>query len=140
MKEKHPGGRPTKYKKKYCKEIIEYFEVESTKTEYEKEYYSDGDIKKVKPIVTANDIPTFQGFAHKIGVNMDTLTEWNSVHEEFSVAYKKAKELQEKIWLENSMCGRYSPQFAIFFGKNCLGYKDKQEVEHSGTLKLEDVL
>ena len=137
---KHPGGRPTKYKKQYCKDMIEYFTREATTTEYEEEYFSDGELKKKKPIIIANNIPTFQGFAHKIGVNIDTLTEWNNTHEEFSVAYKEAKELQEKIWLENSMCGRYSPQFAIFFGKNCLGYKDKQEIEHSGVIKLEDVL
>ena len=140
MQEKHPGGRPSKYKKKYCKEIIEYFKVESTKTEYKEEYFVNGELKSRVPIVTANDIPTFQGYANSIGVHMDTLQEWCKVHEEFSVAYNKAKQLQEKIWLENGMTGRYSPQFAIFFGKNCLGYKDKQEVEHSGTLKLEDVL
>ena len=32
------------------------------------------------------------------------------------------------------MSGLYNAQFAQFFGKNCLGYKDKQEIEQSGEL------
>jgi hypothetical protein len=30
------------------------------------------------------------------------------------------------------MNNSYNSQFAQFFSKNCLGYKDKQEVENSG--------
>jgi hypothetical protein len=52
----------------------------------------------------------------------------------------RAKQLQEKIWLTNGMNNLYNSQFAQFFGKNCLGYKDKQEVEHTGNLKLEDLI
>lgn len=131
-----PTGRPTKYDKKYCDQIIEYFRVPSTRTVLQTEYYKDGDVKSEREIEVATLLPTFQGFADEIGVNDDTLVEWAKVHPEFSAAYSHAKKLQEKIWLQNSMSGLYNAQFAQFFGKNCLGYKDKTEVENSGEQTL----
>ena len=37
------------------------------------------------------------------------------------------KQLQEKILETNAMMGNYNAQFAQFYAKNCLGYKDRQE-------------
>lgn len=127
-------GRPTKYDEKYCKEIIKYFDKPPQSCMYKEEYFNNGEVKSKTPIITAIEFPTFQGFANKIRVNTDTLHQWRKEHEEFSEAYTRAKELQEKIWLVNAMGGLYNAQFAQFFGKNCLGYKDKQEVEHSGKI------
>lgn len=120
-------GRPTKYSKQYCKQIIEYFDLPPQNNIYKEEYFNDGTLKSKTPIITATEFPTFQGFANSIGINIDTLHEWKEKHKEFSEAYMRAKQLQEKIWLTNAMCGLYNAQFAQFFGKNCLGYKDKQE-------------
>ena len=50
-------GRPSKYKKKYCKEMIEYFDIPATFVD------SDGKEK-------ANDLPTIAGFAHSIGTTV----------------------------------------------------------------------
>ena len=140
MSEEYAGGRPSKYKEEYCEKILEYFKKTPYKTEYKEEYFADGSLKSKVPIITATEFPTFQGFADEIEVHIDTLNEWCKVHEEFSEAYMRAKQLQEKIWLVNSMQNLYNAQFAQFFGKNCLGYRDKQEIEHSEKLKLEDVL
>lgn len=140
MTEKHAGGRPPKYKKEYCDEIIAYFRKPPYETTLKEEYFYDGSLKSRIPVTTATEFPTFQGFADKIEVHIDTLNEWCKKYKEFSEAYKRAKQLQEKIWLVNSMQNLYNPAFAQFFGKNCLGYKDKQEIEHSGNIKLEDVL
>lgn len=134
------AGCPTKYKEEYCQDIINYFNIQPQFCMYKEEYFQNGQLKSKTPILTANQFPTFQGYADKIGVHIDTLHEWKSKHIKFSEAYMRAKQLQEKIWLVNSMSNLYNAQFAQFFGKNCLGYKDKQEVEHSGKLKLEDVL
>lgn len=133
-------GRTTKYKKEYCEDIINYFNIPPQTCMYKEEYFQNGQLKSKTPIITANEFPTFQGYANKIGVHIDTLHEWKEKHNEFSEAYMRAKQLQEKIWLINGMSNLYNAQFAQFFGKNCLGYKDKQEIEHSGKLKLEDVL
>ncbi|MFW9968637.1 MAG: hypothetical protein ACFFDF_00455 [Candidatus Odinarchaeota archaeon] len=132
------AGRPTKYKKKYCEEIIDHFRIQPQIVKKKKTYYASGQVKSEEEYPVAALLPTFQSFADKIGVNIDTLHEWKSKYTEFSEAYARAKELQEHIWLVNSMSNLYNAQFAQFFGKNCLGYKDKQEVEHSGGLKLED--
>lgn len=131
MSQKHPGGRPPKYKKEYCQKIVEYFTKEPQQVEYKREYFNNGALKSEYPIVMPAQFPTFQGFADEIGVHIDTLHEWREQYKEFSEAYARAKQLQEKIWLINGMSGLYNAQFAQFFGKNCLGYKDKTELEHS---------
>ena len=56
-------GRPTLYRSKYCKEIVEFCAEGFSIT----------------------------GFAGSIGVNRDTISEWASSHPEFSVALKNAK-------------------------------------------------
>ncbi len=127
------GGRPTKYDPKYCEEIIKYFDVPPINVLYKKEYFMNGELKSEVPILTGAEFPTFQGFAHKIDVAMSTLQEWCLKHEEFSAAYARAKAIQEKIWLTNGMGNLYNSQFAQFFGKNCLGYTDKQEIESTNT-------
>ena len=53
-----------------------------------------------------------------LGVNVDTLHEWSAKHKEFSEAYTRAKQIQEDIWLRESLSGRYNAQFAKFFGVN----------------------
>lgn len=135
-KKKHPGGAPTKYKEEYCQQIIEFFRVEPRQVMYKKEYFQNGNLKSETPIIEANNLPTFQDFADSIDVHIDTLNEWCKVHEQFSEAYARAKQLQERIWLINGMNGLYNSNFAIFFGKNCLGYKDKQEIENTGDVAI----
>lgn len=109
-----PGGRPTDYDPAYCQKIIDYFSVPAKTAEG-------------KPTL----FPTFQRFAHEIGVSMSTLSKWRDEIPEFSEAYAHAKGLQESIWLQNGMDGSYSAQFAKFFGINCFDgrYKDKQDVD-----------
>ena len=136
---KHVGGRPTKYEEEYCESIIEYFNKPPYKTEYKEEYFSDGSIKSRVPVVIATEFPTFQGYANSINVHIDTMLEWCKKYNEFSESYKRAKQLQEKIWLINGMQNLYNAQFAQFFGKNCLGYKDKQENLNIG-MKYEDYI
>lgn len=137
-----PRGRPTKYRKKYCEDIIKYFSVEPQETVWRRTYFSGGGVKSEEPVMWAKSIPTFQGFAQSIGVHTDTLKEWAKQYPEFSEAYARARMLQEKIWLINAMSGLYNAQFAQFFGKNCLGYKDRQEINANidGTLTLEQAL
>lgn len=120
-------GRPTKYKKKYCKEILEYFDIPRTKVILEKFYYKNGD-QKEKEIEIANELPTIKGFAIKIGVDEDTILNWSKQHKDFFGAYKKAKDLQQEFWVQNSIRGLYNPAFTIFMGKNVFGWKDRSDV------------
>jgi hypothetical protein len=122
-------ARPTIYDSKYCDMIIDYFNVQPQQTVYKETYYADGGVKSKEPVVLAAQFPTFQGFANEIGVNGDTLVEWSKKYDEFSAAYAQAKAIQEKIWLINGIGGQYNAQFAQFFGKNCLGYSDKSQID-----------
>lgn len=118
-------ARPTKYKKKYCKEILEFFDVPLTHKEEETRYYK-GEPYTVE-IRHVTDLPTFEDFARKIGVTMSTMWEWKQVHEEFSNAYAQATALQESIIVGNSITGRYVGSFSVFYLKNKHGYVDRQE-------------
>jgi hypothetical protein len=126
------GGQPTKYRPEYCEKIIEFFTVQPQQTVYKRTYFSDGRIKSEEPVILPEQLPTFQKFADSIGVTVSTLWEWEKNIEEFSKAYARAKQLQEHIWLVNGMSNLYNSQFAQFFGKNCLGYKDTQNIEVTG--------
>lgn len=126
------GGRPTDYKVEYCDMIIEHFTIQPQQTVYKKTYYADGAIKSEEPVILPEQFPTFQKFADTIGVTVSTLWEWEKKYDEFSKAYARAKQLQENIWLVNGMSNLYNSQFAQFFGKNCLGYKDRTETELTG--------
>lgn len=127
-------GRPTEYDKKYAQELHDYFKVEPYKKKFREEFdEKKGEIIKIETgEVEANDIPTLAGFAIKIGVHRDTLHEWANKHDEFSDAYKMAKEYQEHFLTTNGLKGLISTAFGIFTAKNILGWRDRQEHEHKG--------
>lgn len=123
-------GQPTKYKPEYCEQILAFFNVEPTKFITEITTFKNGTTKE-REVEVANNLPTLERFAFNLGVSRDSLQEWAKVHPEFSVAYKRAKELQEQIWKVNALNGNYNAAFAIFMGKNVYGYKDKTEVDQN---------
>ena len=128
-KKKSGPGAPSRYLKKYCQMMVDYFTKEPMTFVEKKTYHPNGKLKSVEEVPIAESIPSFQGFATSIHVDDDTLRNWRDRYPEFAKAYKQCKTMQHYIWLVNSMSGLYSTQFAIFYGKNCLGYKDKQEID-----------
>jgi hypothetical protein len=137
-KEKHAGGRPTKYDPKYCQEMIDFFDVEYTRA-VEKatkagEIYIDQE---------ANSLPLIVQFAKHIGVARSTLHKWATETDEdgklknpeFSNAFACAKDMQEAMLISNGLEGKYQTQFAIFAAKNMIGWRDKQEIDHKSTDK-----
>lgn len=116
------GGRPTKYEARFADELLDYFnQVPCT---FEIVENSKGDMCRV---ATPASFPTLAGFACKIGVHRETLIEWAKVHEEFTDAYKRAKDYQEHILVENGLMGGYDKTFAIFTAKNVINWRDKTE-------------
>lgn len=109
------SGRPTLYKERYCKDIIDYFSVKP----YE----------KVGDDYCAADFPSFAGFASKIGVHRETLLNWCEEYQEFFDAYKRAKELQENFLIVNGNRGLINTAFGIFTAKNVLKWSDKPAEE-----------
>ena len=125
-------GRPTKFKSEYCEELIAWFNKDPN---YEKplEHFSlNGTVKWIDIKLMSNPLPTFLGFAKSIGVDTDTLVEWakeenSEKYPNFSVSYRRAKELQKWFLIENGLNGLYNPQFAIFAAKNITDMKDRLE-------------
>lgn len=129
MSDEPKVGRPTKYKPEYVEALIKYFDREPYEEKLVKIITKSGDVIEV-PKNEATDFPTLAGFAIKIGVCKDTLQEWAKVHEEFSVAYKRAKDFQENYMAINGNKGLLQANFAIFTSKNVLGWRDKQPDEN----------
>jgi hypothetical protein len=75
--DKHPGGRPSKYKPEYCEQIVEFCEKGASLT----------------------------AFAASISVAKDTLVEWGIQHKEFSVAMRKAKTKAEAYFEKLGVAG-----------------------------------
>ncbi len=118
MKEKHPGGRPPKYKTK--EEMQERID----------KYFNECDNKHEPYTVT--------GLAMALDIDRRTLLNYSD-KDEFFPTIKKAK-LRVENYLEKRLINDSSTTGIIFNLKNNYDWKDKQEIEHSGKLKLEDVL
>lgn len=120
------GGRPTDYRHEYCDRIIEHFDKEPFTSSY--------DEASGKTYRSAILLPTLTNFARSIGVARSTIYKWAEEHQEFSDAIKRAQELQEEVLMQNGLFGAYDKTFAIFTAKNICGWKDKQEIDHSGRI------
>ncbi|HQA99380.1 MAG TPA: hypothetical protein PLG10_04075 [Candidatus Dojkabacteria bacterium] len=121
-------GRPTKYKKKYCKELIKYFDVKPTHKEKVVKIIKGVPIEV--EVEKANPIPTFDSFATEhCGVNQDTFYEWVKVHPEFSESFKRAKSFQKKMILYQCSYGFITPSYAVFLTKALTDLNDISKVD-----------
>lgn len=128
-------GRPSKFDPKFADMLIKFFDQppyeEKTKTIFTRR----GDEVEVN-YDAPTDFPTLASFAISIGVHRDSLHEWANaknekgqlINRDFSDAYKRAKDFQERYLTTNGLKGIISQPFAIFTAKNVLGWKDKTEV------------
>ncbi len=115
-----PAGRPTLYREEYCELVVE---------------------------ICAEGF-SLTGFAGKIGVARQTITEWCDVHPEFSAACNRAKSMRAAWWEERARHvakegGPGGQSTMVIFGlKNHApeDYQDRQQHEHSGTLTLEQMV
>lgn len=104
--EKRGPGQPTKYRPEHPQQLLDYFTEK-----YE-----------------AGEFPTLAAFAITLNVAKDTILEWSKVHEEFSVAYKRASDFQEAALVNGTLDGKFQQAFAIFTAKNVLHWRDQIDV------------
>lgn len=138
-KKSNKMGRPTKYRKEFCDMMIEFFSIDPT---YEQEvtYTNKKGETWSKMEEKANALPTFERFAHSIGVEDKTLENWSKAKKEdgslkypdFFRSYMHAKQLQRDILVQNALLGRYNPAYAIFLSKNVTDMREKVEVPVDG--------
>lgn len=105
-----PAGRPSKYSKDYCEDVIAFMSQGGCLTEY----------------------------AAEIGVSRDTVYEWASKHKEFSDALTHAKQVGEAYWLKRlrtDLMGSKdcnAPLVKLYLA-NRFGMSDKSEVKTDHT-------
>lgn len=139
MKKKHAGGRPPKYTKAEIMQykINKYFEscfVPSRNKKGEILFDEKGKVIKiqVRPF-------TVSGLADALDMSRQSLLNY-SEKEEFFDTIMRAKRKCE-VYAEEMLFDKNSTNGAKFsLANNFEGWREKQEVEHSGSLKLEDVL
>jgi len=114
-------GRPTKYRKEYIQEMLDYFNKSPIDP-------------KTKEVI---EFPTMEKFAADIAVSTRTLQEWASAtnddgslkHEKFSRMYKLCQQYQKHILISNGLTGKYASNFATFVGVNLTDMVNKSEVD-----------
>lgn len=110
MAKKSNAGRPTKYAKKYCDEVIE----------------------------TGKQGLSVEAFAGKIGVCKQTVYTWQERHPEFLDACKRAEAARQHFWEQMGIAGTvgkirgFKPDSWRFNMKNRFGWRDR--IEHSGEI------
>ena len=140
--------RKVKFKKKFIKELEDYFNVEANRVV--EEIIEGNNYTKTSYKEFSSNLPTIQQFCYRIWIHRDTFYQWLKDAEDenykwedkedkkkLSDTYKIAKENQESIWLQNSLKWLYSPSFAIFLWKNVFWYKDNSETE--STLNMQNI-
>jgi len=112
-----PAGRPTKYDKSMCEDIIPLMSEGASKCEV----------------------------AAKIGISEDTLYRWQREIPEFSEAIKKGEQLSKAWWEEQGRINLkdkdFSPTLWYMNMKNRHGWRDKQEItgEDGGPIQFQKV-
>lgn len=120
-----------KYNKKFCKQIIGFFDIEPYREVEETYTYKDGSTKTTTKLI-ANDLRFLRDFAKHIGVSTKTIWQWTKKYPAFAEAHELAKECQKEILIKNGLQGLYQPAFTIFTMKNICGWRDAKGLELTG--------
>ena len=90
----------SKYRVKYCTEIVEYFKSYAEFSENEKKRH--------------RGVPQFSKFARKIGVTLRTLENWRLAFDKFNEACEECEAIQREMLVDGGLEEEYNPRFAIF--------------------------
>ncbi len=130
------GGGVTKYNPDILIRTNEY--IKQAVDGWERYYVNN--IKKKTFVNKFNvKLPSLAGLANYLDTTKKVLLEWGSKYEEFRNLLDKIQILQEERLLNKGISGEYNSNIAkLILTKH--GYSDKQEVEHSGSISLKDIL
>lgn len=112
------AGRPSKYDPKYCKML--------------EDHLAEG--------------LSYESFGVIADVCDDTLREWEKVHPEFSASKKIGRKKQRVFYEKLGITGakgeieNFNSTAFVWMTKNMLDWRDKSNVEHSGSVTLESLV
>lgn len=132
---KHAGGRPTKYRKVFCEQLIEFFDVEPYE-DVEIPHYEKGEVKWTDSKRVANKMPTLRDFGKKIGADYMSIWRWTQKHAEFRNAYTRAQELRKEFLIHNGLNRCYDPSAFKFVAVNLTDMRDRKEQEITGDITV----
>lgn len=123
-------GRPTKYKTKYCQDIIDYFTTAPKLRKIVKSaHFKNKKIIKEDYIYRGADLPTISKFAFKLKVNTETIYEWAKKHPQFSNALKITRDLYKDFLNDNALTDFYNPIYSKFVAINTTDMREKNETD-----------
>lgn len=124
---KKKGGRPTKYNENRCGEVKSYLKECEVKI---------GEFHKTRGIKSDTFeryalgwLPTYEGLAILMNVNVDTLIEWGKIYPKFSDSLKKLLHIQKQTIIQFSMLGLYNPTIAKLMLSANHGMHEKSETD-----------
>lgn len=107
-------GRPSGYDPRYCREIIEFFNIERC---YERKTFRR--LRNGEETVTREWVmhrPRFMiDFAMKIDVSLATIARWRNQHPEFREAYSMARALQAAHIMTGGLLGKFNARFSMLY-------------------------
>ena len=123
-------GRKPMYKKRYAKEMCEYFARYVLDEDYDEEHVGhDG-----KPYRRHKGLPTFSKYAKKVGVTAHTLGRWAAEEDkpEFAEAYERCREMQKDILIDKGLDGSYNSKIVSLLLGSVYGLSDSKNGEEDG--------
>lgn len=125
---------PTQYDKKYCTELVEYFERMAvaetrealpivTDQEGEKTSFRKTEVRRI-----CAELPTIEGFAVLVKIPSTTIKSWTKQHPEFAEAFQRAKDIQRQLLVDRGLTRQYDPQAFAFVAKNITDMHDRQVI------------
>lgn len=121
-----PAGRPTIYEgQKTIDKVDEYL---LTCGEEEDIFHKTrGDASNGYERVWKVKLPKLETFALYLGVNKDTIVDWESKYPEFSVALDKIRLKQHDMLIDGATSGRYNSTISKLILSSNHGYKERND-------------
>jgi hypothetical protein len=132
-------GRPSKYRKEYCRKLITFFDAEPYE-DVKFRHYRKGKLRWVETKRLSKPLPTLRGFAKHIKVHIATVYNWidpkhASFQQEFLDAFTRARDIRKWVLVQGGLAGVYNPLFAKFTAINETDMRDTKDVRQSGEVK-----
>lgn len=116
-----------KYSAEFIEKMDAYFSAPAVRYRYKIERDAQGRVKVKTPIIYAGELPTFEGFAAKHGIDMDLIPVWEERHPRFAAACERARGHQKRVIISNALAGNYNSSFAQYMLAKWFGGLERLE-------------